>query len=68
MNLKKAVKIGIATSSGNQNELAAYIDKTPQTLSKYLSGKIDPPWSVVKLMCDYFEVSVEQFCKWGGDE
>ena len=68
MNLKKAVKKGIAIKDSSQTELAAYINRTPQTLSKYLSKDIDPPWSVIKSICDYFEVSVKQFCEWGEDE
>lgn len=68
MNLKKAVKIGLAIKGGSQIELAAYINKTPQTLSKYLSKGIDPPWSIIKKICEYFKVSLKDFCEWGEDE
>lgn len=68
MNLKKSVRIGIAKKGGSQNDLANYINKTPQTLSKYLSGDIDPPWSVVNVICEYFGVSMKEFCEWGCDD
>ena len=64
MNLKKSVKVGFALKGGNQELLATHLDKTPATVSKYLNGQIDPPFSVVLTMCEYFKVSASIFMSW----
>lgn len=65
MSLKKCVKVGFALKGGNQEELAEYLEKAPATVSKYLNGHIDPPFSVVELICKYFGVNKSDFFKWG---
>jgi transcriptional regulator with XRE-family HTH domain len=64
MNLQKSVKVGFALKGGSQEELALFLKKSPATVSKYLNGKIDPPFSVVLTMCDYFKVPMNIFCRW----
>ena len=65
MRLKQSLKIGFAIKGGNQELLAMYLDKTPATISKYVSGKIDPPFSAILSMCEYFKVAVSEFAGWG---
>lgn len=64
MNLRKSVKMGFAIKGGNQGDLSASILKSEPTLSKYMTGKIDPPLSVVLSIADYFDVPMSTFCKW----
>jgi transcriptional regulator with XRE-family HTH domain len=64
MNLQKSVKVGLALKGGSQEELALFLEKSPATVSKYLNGKIDPPFSVVLTMCEYFKVPMNSFCGW----
>lgn len=64
MILKKSVKVGFALKGGNQEILAMHIEKSPATLSKYLNGQIDPPFSVVLSICEYFKVPMSEFCGW----
>lgn len=65
MKLKTCVKVGFALKGGNQELLAIHLDKAPATVSKYLNGKIDPPFSVVLTMCEYFKTSPAIFFSWG---
>ncbi len=65
MRLKQSLKVGFAVKGGNQELLAIHIDKTPATISKYVNGHIDPPFSMVLSMCEYFEVSMSEFALWG---
>ena len=65
MKLKTCVKVGFALKGGNQELLAIHLDKAPATVSKYLNGQIDPPFSVVLTMCEYFKVRVSEFFSWG---
>lgn len=65
MILKKALRLGFAHKGGNQELLAIHIDKTPASVSKYVNGKIDPPFSVILSMCEYFKVSLSEFAAWG---
>jgi len=64
MNLRKSVKMGFAIKGGNQGDLSSSISKSEPTLSKYMTGKIDPPLSVVLSIADYFDVPMSTFCKW----
>lgn len=68
MNLKKSVKVGFALKGGNQDALANYLKKAPATVSLYMSGKIDPPFSVVLSMCEYFNVSMHIFSGWSDSD
>lgn len=65
MKLKQSVDVGFALKGGNQELLAIHLDKAPATISKYMTGKIDPPFSVILSICEYFKVSVSEFAKWG---
>ncbi|AKU42653.1 hypothetical protein [Vibrio phage H188] len=65
MRLKTCVKVGFALKGGNQELLAMHLDKAPATVSKYLNGQIDPPFSVVLTICEYFKVSPSIFFGWG---
>lgn len=65
MNLKKSVKVGFAIKGGNQELLAIHVNKSKATVSKYLNGHIDPPFSMVLSICEYFKVSMSEFVKWG---
>ena len=65
MKLKQCVKVGFALKGGNQEMLAIHLDKAPATVSKYLNGQIDPPFSVVLAMCEYFNISLSTFFVWG---
>ena len=65
MKLKTCVKVGFALKGGNQELLAMHLDKSPATVSKYLNGQIDPPFSVVLKMCEYFKTSPAIFFSWG---
>ena len=64
MNLKKSVKLGFGFKGGNQEGLAKHLNKTPGTVSNYLAGRVDPPFSVVLSMCEYFNVSMVIFAGW----
>ena len=64
MDLQKSVKVGFALKGGSQEDMSGYLKKSPATVSKYLNGKIDPPYSVVVAMCDYFSVPMSIFCGW----
>lgn len=65
MKLKQCVKVGFALKGGNQELLAYHLEKAPATVSKYLNGQIDPPFSVVLSICEYFRVSPSIFFSWG---
>ena len=65
MRLKTCVKVGFALKGGNQELLAMHLDKAPATVSKYLNGQIDPPFSVVLTIREYFKVSPSMFFGWG---
>ena len=65
MKLKQALKVGFAVNGGNQELLSIHIDKSTATVSKYVNGHIDPPFSVVLSMCEYFKVPVSEFAMWG---
>jgi len=65
MKLKQSVDVGFARNGGNQELLAIHLGKASATVSKYMTGKIDPPFSVILSICEYFKVSVSEFAKWG---
>ena len=64
MILSKSIKVGFALKGGNQELLAIHIGKKPSTLSKYMTGKITPPFDVVLSICEYFKVPMSIFCGW----
>lgn len=64
MLLDKSVKVGFALKGGNQELLAIHLGKSESTVSKYMRGQIDPPFSVVLSICEYFEVPMNIFCGW----
>ena len=68
MSLKICIKVGFALKGGNQKALANHIGKTRGSVSQYISGKIDPPLSVVLSICGYFKVQPSVFFGWGEEE
>ena len=64
MKLKKSIRVGFAIKWGTQDELSRHLYKSSATVSKYINGKIDPPFSVVLSICEYFDVTMSEFCGW----
>lgn len=64
MLLKKSVNVGFAIKGGNQELLAIHLDKSTSTVSKYMNSQIDPPFSVILSICEYFKVPMSEFCSW----
>lgn len=65
MNLKKAVRVGLALKGKSQENLAKHLERSPVTVSNYMTGKANPPFSVVCAMAEFFDVSMSIFCSWG---
>lgn len=57
--------MGFALKGGNQELLGIHLDKSKATISKYINGHIDPPFSVILSICEYFKVQPSEFFKWG---
>jgi transcriptional regulator with XRE-family HTH domain len=62
LNLKKAVRVGLANNDKSQEDLAEYLNKSPVTVSNYMTGKTDPPFKVVCAMAEYFNLKLSDFC------
>lgn len=59
MGFKELFKKLMDRNETNQTELAKYVGYTPQTVSKWYTGKTEPDSKTLKKIANYFNVSTD---------